>query len=288
MPKAKTTNKSKPAKKTFHKHVAEAPVASNKESTPQTTPPADEKVIQPEEVTPVNPQPNQDKPTDTQPEQSEEDSPISAEITPPTNETTTPKIPESITPPIEDTNPPIMENISPDSGESTPAPEESQQLSPSLIMDENESKSKKPLIIVVIFVVILIILGSLYFLYTKKLKTDSAKASPTPISQTSEASPSPSTQILNKADWTLEILNGSTKKGAAAELSQKLTEKGYQIINTGNAPEDVTVSQVFFSDSKKDQADLFLEDIKDELLNPTNAGSLQDSTASARIIIGAE
>lgn len=289
MPKATTNDKSKPAKKTihktFHKHVAEEPVTPTQESDSQTSQPTSETEVQPEA------QPEEDAiPADSQPQQTVEDTaPATTEVTPEETENATPEVTESITPTAEDTNLSATENTSVDNNESKSdsAPEEPQQPTPSPIMDENEGKSKKPLIFIVIIAVILVALGSLYYLYTKKLKTESVKSSPTPISQTAQ-SPAPLTQTLNKADWTLEVLNGSSKKGAAAELAQKLTAKGYQVIKTANNPEDFATSQVFFSDKTKDQADLFLEDIKDELPNPNNAGVLKDSTASARIIIGAE
>ena len=276
MPKAKITQKSKPTKKTaprsFHKHVAEESITTSPEPTSQTTQPESEAVIapiiQPEPETETAPAPDNPQP---QP-QEEKEIPITAAITPPKEDVSVPSV-------ADDT--PTIDTIEP----ITPTPQEPQQLAPSPIMDENEGKSKKPLIIVVIIVVMAVAIISGYFLYTKKLKTENVKPQPTPISQTSQ-SPDPSPKAITRTDWILEVLNGSTKKGAAAVLAQKLTEKGYQVIKTGNAPEDVATSQVFFADSTKDQADLFLEDIKEELLNPTNAGNLEDSTASARIIIG--
>jgi hypothetical protein len=294
MPKAKTASKSKPTRKTFHKHVAEEPVTPNQESTPQTTPPAEEKVIQPEPEPEPEPQSEPEiVSTDPQPQPVDEIStPTVSEITPPETVDSTPEIVETISPSTIDVNPPITENTTSDSSapKLTPEPEEPQNpepLTPAPIMSEDEGKSKKPIIVTAIIVVILISIVALYFFYTKQ-KTTSQKSQSTPITQTSESSPKPSPQALNRADWTLEILNGSSKKGAAAALADKLTAKGYQVIKTGNNPEDFATSQVYFSDSTKDQADLFLEDIKEELPNPTNAGTLTDSTASARIIIGAE
>lgn len=273
MPKAKTAHKSKPAKKTFHKHVAEKPVTPTGESASQTTPPNDEKVIQPEAQSESQPEPTE--PT-SQPV-NENTATVASEITSPDTEIKVPEIAETVS---ANTTEPTL----------TPAPEDPENpetLTPSPIMDENDSKSKKPLIFIII-VVILIVIAGLYSLYNKKLKTESAKTQPTPTAQTLEPSPEPSPQELNRADWTLEVLNGSSKKGAAAVLADKLIAKGYQVIKTGNNPEDLETSQVFFTDSMQNQADLFLEDIKEDLENPTNAGNLDDSTASARIIIGAQ
>lgn len=290
MAKAKTTRKSKPAKKTahkiFHKHAAEEPVTPSPESAPQTIQAVSKTVIPPviqsepkpvPEVAPTSPQPQQ--PT----EESIAPAPV---ITPPSPADTTPSVVND-TPITGDTENTAVDTNKPSQ---TMTPEEQRKAEPQLtspINDQEESKSKKPIIIVAI-IIILIALASSYFLYSKKLKSASQKPQSQPANQTTQSSPEPSPQTLNKADWTLEILNGSTKKGAAAALAEKLSAKGYQVIKTGNAEEDIATSEVFFANSIKNQTDLFLEDIKEDLPNPTNTGTLNDSTASARIIIGEE
>lgn len=288
MSKAKTKSKSKPAKKpvhkTFHKQAAPAvtpPVIQ--ETIPQTTQPANETVITPK----IQPDPVTE-PTNPQPQQTEENAtPLAPVITPSQTDTSAPEIVDE-TPTTPDTKSTYTDTTVPTL---TPAPEEPENPAPpaeSLLEDPNESKTKKPLIFALIIIVLITASISAYYLYVKKIKTASDKPQSTPTTQTTESQQVASPQVLNKADWTLEILNGSAKKGAAAALADKLTAKGYQVITTGNAPQDVAVSQVFFADSVNGQAELFLTDIKDELPNPTNAGSLNDSTASARIIIGAE
>lgn len=283
---AKIANKSTPAKKavhkTFHKHVAEDPATPSLEPASQTIQPASETiiqpVIQPEPIaTPASPQ--------TQP--IEENIAPASVTTPPAAVDATPNVINGA-PTTDDTK-----SATAVLGEPTPTPAPGEQTIPEPqstlpINNVEESKFKKPIILIAIIAIILLALASGYFLYSKKLTSAGQKPQPAPLSQTSQASPEASKQTLNQADWTLEILNGSTRKGAAAAFAEKLTAKGYQVIKTGNAPEDAATSQVFFADSKKDQADLFLEDIADELPNPTNSGSLDDSTASARIIIGEE
>lgn len=277
MSKAKTAKKSKPAKKavhkTFHRQSGKKPITPNLEPAPPTSPIVNQTVTPPE----IKPE-AQLAPTNSQPQQAEE--------------ITAPSTPETTSAATQDTSQINTENKTEQTPDEklTPASEGLQnpaQPAEFLLSDENDGNSKKPLIIAIVIIILITASISVYYLYTKKFKTAGEKPQPTPTAQISRQSPEPS-KTLNKADWTLEILNGSDKKGAAATLAEKLTAKGYQIIQIGNAAEDVNTSQVFFADSTQDMADLFLEDIKDELPNPTNAGALKDSTASARIIIGAE
>lgn len=288
MAKANTKHKSKQPKKTahktFHKHSAEEPVTPSQESVSQTVQPVGETAIPP--VIQPDPEPEPEAaPSSPQPEPIEENVAPAPTTTPPPAADTTPSAVNDA-PTTGDTN-----NTSVDTNNPSPTmtPEEQRRAEPqstSPIIDQEEGKSKKPIIAIAIIVIILIAVASGYFLYSKKLKFTSQKPQQTAVTQT--PSPQAIVQTINKADWSLEILNGSTKTGAASALAEKLTAKGYQIIKIGNNPENSATSQVFFSDSKKDQAGLFLEDIKDGLPNPTNAGSLKDSTASARIIIGEE
>lgn len=293
MAKANTKHKPKPAKNTahntFHKHPTEKPATPSLESAAQTVQPASETVIPP--VIQPEPEPEQPEseatPTSPQPQPIEENVAPASTTTPPLAADTTPTA-VSDAPTTGDTN-----NTSVDTNNPLPVvtPEEQRRAEPqstSPINNQEESKSKKPVIAIAIIVIILIAVASGYFLYSKKLKSTSQNPQQTAATQTSQASPQATVQTINKADWTLEILNGSTKTGAASALAEKLTAKGYQIIKIGNNPENSATSRVFFSDQMKDQADLFLEDIKDELPNPTNAGNLKDSTASTRIIIGEE
>ena len=281
MAKAKTADESKPAKKaakkTFHKKPAAAKPTTP--VVPETIPPIDQtEISQPVEIE-VQPKPEPEPQTT-----SEDIAPVVSEINPPQDDEESSTVAENST----TTTDAQSTTIDKDDSEPTSALEEPQSQTPpteSLLEDPNESSIKKRLIIALIIVILATASITIYYLYAKKITTTSDKPQPTPTSESqSQASP----QTLNKADWTLEILNGSGKTGAAAALAEKLTTKGYQVIKTGNAPKNTTTTQIFFADSIKGQADLFLEDIKDELPNPTDAGSLNDSTASARIIIGAE
>lgn len=97
----------------------------------------------------------------------------------------------------------------------------------------------------------------------------------------------PPEQKLERSEWSLEVLNGSGVSGLAKKVSDQLTSLGYQVIKVGNADkQNYEKSQIFVKDSLKDKLDLVIADIKDVIKIASVAGEIEDSTASARIIIG--
>src|SRR3989344_3948516 len=72
-----------------------------------------------------------------------------------------------------------------------------------------------------------------------------------------EIFPSPEVSKFERGDWSLEILNGSGIPGLAKEVADKLTDSGYEVAKTGNAPDgNYQGNQVFINKNflnKKDQ-----------------------------------
>lgn len=93
--------------------------------------------------------------------------------------------------------------------------------------------------------------------------------------------------VIKHSEWTIEVLNGSGVIGAAKELAEKLEKLGYKILKTGNAGKsNYKNTEVYISKDFIDKSDLLLEDLEDTINVSTVSGELEDSTASARIIIG--
>lgn len=93
--------------------------------------------------------------------------------------------------------------------------------------------------------------------------------------------------VIDRSEWAIEVLNGSGVSGAAKELAEKLEQLGYKILKTGNASKsNYKNTEVYISKDFVDKSDLLFEDLKDEINVSTVSGELEDSTASARIIIG--
>ncbi len=132
-------------------------------------------------------------------------------------------------------------------------------------------------------IVIAAILGFIFFQMRGLGSTSqpSPEPSPTPISS---LSPEP---VLNRSDWSFEVLNGSGVTGAAKKVADKIQELGYQVIKTGNADKsNYEKTQILIQKDLMEKIDLVAADLKDVIRIASVAGELKDSTASARIIIG--
>jgi hypothetical protein len=94
-------------------------------------------------------------------------------------------------------------------------------------------------------------------------------------------------QVLNKSEWTFEVLNGSGTAGVAKKAADQLIELGYKVIGTDNADKQTYKGNgLFVSQGMESKVDLLIADLRDAIEIATVAGILRDSTASARIIIG--
>lgn len=112
-------------------------------------------------------------------------------------------------------------------------------------------------------------------------KITEESASPTPTSTPREETK------LNRSEWSLEVLNGSGVSGLAKKIAEELESLGYKVIKVGNADKsDYEKTQILIQDNLKDQVDKVIADIGDIIKIASVAGELEDSTASAQIIIG--
>lgn len=108
-------------------------------------------------------------------------------------------------------------------------------------------------------------------------ETPSPTTTSTPLSETE----------FNRSEWSFEVLNGSGVSGLAKKIADELESLGYKIIKVGNADKsDYEKTQIFVRDNLKDQVDKVIADIGDIIKIASVAGGLEDSTASAQIIIG--
>jgi LytR cell envelope-related transcriptional attenuator len=103
-----------------------------------------------------------------------------------------------------------------------------------------------------------------------------------------EATPSAVPVVAtNKSDITFEVLNGSGVAGTAGKAASTLVELGYTIGKTGNAEKRYTKSEVTIAASVKDDGvAMLLADLEKAFSITSSSGVLQDSTFSARLIIG--
>ncbi len=108
------------------------------------------------------------------------------------------------------------------------------------------------------------------------------QASPTP-----EATPTPE---LSRADFSLQVLNGSGEPGAAGDAEELLETKGYEDITAGNADSyDYDQTEVKIKESKKEYLELLLNDLKDDYSISSESAYLEeDNDYDAQIIVGTE
>lgn len=92
---------------------------------------------------------------------------------------------------------------------------------------------------------------------------------------------------LDPEEISLEILNGSGIAGLAGQWADVFEALGYEIVLIGNGDE-TEVHQMFVQEGLEDELDKLLDDVAEELSIATVSGYLEDSTASARIILGSE
>lgn len=150
--------------------------------------------------------------------------------------------------------------------------------------DTKQQEGSKKLLMIGVLAGILVVLVIIGFIFLRPKvapeKTEKPKVEKVVVEEEKK-------EELNRSEWPLEVLNGTSVRGAAKKLADQLLELGYLVIKTGNADKsDYTQTQLFISKDYKEKEDLLLEDLKKEINISSVSGELKDSTASARIIIG--
>jgi soluble P-type ATPase len=150
-----------------------------------------------------------------------------------------------------------------------------------------EKKNKKIFIIGIIAAGILVLLTAAIGFYYLSSQNKEQEVTPEIVEDVEEESEVAAAELVRE-DWKIEILNGSGIAGAAAKLQSALEDLGYEVVNVDNAPEDEEITRLFVNEKIVEQAELFVEDIKDIVEISGIVKEFEDSTATARIIIGEE
>ncbi|MDP3948289.1 MAG: LytR C-terminal domain-containing protein [bacterium] len=157
---------------------------------------------------------------------------------------------------------------------------------------KDAQKSGKGVLLIIGLLAILLIGG--FFLNQKfRILPGSGSSQPEP-SPLPSPSPSPSPEpILNRSEWSFEVLNGSGVTGQAKKIADQIKALGYPVVKTGNADKsNYADSQILAKEELLDggasgtKIDLVIADLKDIIKIASVAGELTEGTASARIIIG--
>lgn len=147
-------------------------------------------------------------------------------------------------------------------------------------------KSKIPTAAIMIFLFLFGISGWVYHLTDRfREKTDEETTTETTTETETAEEAEETLELLTREVITLEILNGSGVAGAAAETADIFEELGYEILEIGNADETIG-NQLYVNPEVADLIAVLLEDVEGELDIASVSGELEDSSASARIILG--
>ncbi len=149
-----------------------------------------------------------------------------------------------------------------------------------------DTNSKKTLILIIILLLILAVGGFMLFKNKSSIKKLVARPTPTPA-PTATPAPTEAPKILERSQWSLEVLNGSGVTGLAKKVGDKLQGLGYPVVKTGNADKsNYLTTQILVKKDLAEKVDLVIADLKDIIKIASYGGELKDSTASARIILG--
>jgi len=159
--------------------------------------------------------------------------------------------------------------------------DQNQPLIENIPLEQTNKKNYKILILGLLVATAIAVLVSGYFYWQSKKEIP--QPSPTPTTVKTEEK----TYVFNRSDWSIEVLNGSTKAGAASKLAKDLETLGYKITKTGNADnKDYKNSSVALSTDIKKYKAVFLGDLDGKITLSETTETQKDSTASAQIIIG--
>lgn len=181
-----------------------------------------------------------------------------------------------------------------DTSQTVTAPRDETNLEDTFVPDYTppqvvKKSNKKIFIIAFVIILITLLAAVLFFIMSNRgKKTEEPSIQPSEIqkTETHPAQEEKTTESYNRTKVTLEILNGSGVAGAAKKIAESLAGLGYDIITVGNAPEESDQTQVLIAQNLKKYEVEFLKDLNESLSEASVSGILEDSTASARIIIG--
>ncbi|OGV97358.1 hypothetical protein A2W24_06535 [Microgenomates group bacterium RBG_16_45_19] len=127
---------------------------------------------------------------------------------------------------------------------------------------------------------------ALYFASSSQINIFSKPDSETADQANQTPAPTPSPAAADKSAITLEVFNGSGVSGLAGKSATTLEGLGYTIFSTGNADaSDYATTEIYTNPDFTDTT-VFLADLEAEFGSASISGTLEDSTASARLIVG--
>jgi len=162
------------------------------------------------------------------------------------------------------------------------------ELKTEAVMEEVKPKKKGKLTTILLFVLIIAAIGGGVFLFTKIRGGKQSETEPTPATEVVETpTPTPEPE-LNRADLTVQVLNGTGEPGAAGGGKDLLEELGYGEVETGNADSySYEESEISLKEEKADYFDLLYADLSTGYLVSSKLLVLdEDSEYDVVIVLG--
>ena len=154
----------------------------------------------------------------------------------------------------------------------------------------SEKKSNAGILVALVILLLLAGLGvgGYYFYTTKNSQNSSQEGEQTP--QVTEAPLGPTatpTPAVNRAEWTIDVQNGTATAGLAKKVADELRTLGYNVGKVGNAAENVDASELHVTSSDETKAGALLGDFKTYGVDQVTGDLKKTVSGSAQLIIGA-
>lgn len=163
------------------------------------------------------------------------------------------------------------------------------QVPTSGVYSNNHSGSSKPLLIILAVILLAVIGGSAY-LFREKLRPGTTPT-PTPDLEVPVviSTPEPTPEAIDRSEFTIRVLNGTSTSGLAASVSAKLKELGYKIERSGNATNSAfTQTVIRTKEGASGLSDQLTQDLSSDY-STTTGPTLKDSdTSDGEVIIGSK
>ena len=106
------------------------------------------------------------------------------------------------------------------------------------------------------------------------------------FSATESAKPS---SVINKADFKIQVLNGTGKVGAATSMRDFLVSKGYTVVGVGNADSyNYQLTTVRIKESKKEVTEHLTKDLEERYAINVGSPLSEGEQFDILIIVGGD
>ncbi len=155
-----------------------------------------------------------------------------------------------------------------------------------------QKKSSAGIWVALVILLLLVGLGAGgYYFYLTQNNQSANQAAEETTSEITEAPVEPTatpTPQVNRAEWTIDVQNGTGTPGLAKKVADELKTLGYNIGKVGNADEsDFTTSELHVTSTDETRASSLLGDFKTYGVGQIEGDLKKATSGSAQLIVGA-